>query len=310
LLKTLTYRTQLNDTDLLATTYYLLLQDRIEEAQVAFSRVNPELVPTKIQYDYCAAYMALFEENPIKARSIAAKYLGHPVDRWRNSFTAVINHIDEATGKGPRVADPDDKGQNQGNLAATEPAFEAAVKGRNVDLSWQNLDAVTISYIPMDVELLFSRTPFASATGGQFAFTKPATSQVVKLPAGKDKVAIPLPDDLQKKNMLVEVTAAGKTRVATYFATDMDVKFTENYGSLKVADTVNGTPLAKVYIKVYAKLADGSVKFHKDGYTDLRGRFDYASVNTPERQAIQRFSVLILSDERGAVIREAAPPQQ
>jgi len=47
------------------------LQDRIEEAQVAFSRVNPELVPTKIQYDYCAAYMALFEENPIKARSIA-----------------------------------------------------------------------------------------------------------------------------------------------------------------------------------------------------------------------------------------------
>ncbi|HEY3788602.1 MAG TPA: hypothetical protein VGL71_07095, partial [Urbifossiella sp.] len=86
--------------------------------------------------------------------------------------------------------------------------------------------------------------------------------------------------------------------------------FTENFGSLKVADTVNGKPLTKVYIKVYAKLADGSVKFHKDGYTDLRGRFDYASVNTPERQAIQRFAVLILSDDHGAVIREAAPPQQ
>jgi hypothetical protein len=98
--------------------------------------------------------------------------------------------------------------------------------------------------------------------------------------------------------------------VATYFATDMDVKFTENYGALKVADSVNGSPLSKVYVKVYVKLADGSVKFHKDGYTDLRGRFDYASVNTPERQAIQRFSVLILSDEKGAVIREAAPPQQ
>jgi hypothetical protein len=290
--------------------YYLLLQDRIEEAQAAFSRVNPDLVPTKIQYDYCAAYMALYEENPSKARSIAAKYVAHPVDRWRNVFTAVINHIDEATGKGPRVADPDDKGQNQGNLAATEPAFDAAVQGRNVNLSWQNLGAVTINYIPMDVELLFSRTPFAQQTGGQFAFTKPARSQAVQLPAGKDKVAIPLPDDLQKKNMLVEVVGAGKTRVATYFATDMDVKFTENYGSLKVADSVDGKPLGKVYVKVYAKLADGSVKFHKDGYTDLRGRFDYASVNTPERQAIQRFSVLILSDERGAVIREAAPPQQ
>ena len=123
-------------------------------------------------------------------------------------------------------------------------------------------------------------------------------------------MAIPLPDDLQKRNMLVEVKGAGKTRVATYFASDMDVKFTENYGSLKVADSVDGKPLGKVYVKVYVKLADGSVKFHKDGYTDLRGRFDYASVNTPERQAIQRFAVLILSDDRGAVIREATPPQQ
>jgi hypothetical protein len=30
----------------------------------------------------------------------------------------------------------------------------------------------------------------------------------------------------------------------------------------------------------------------------------------PERQAIQRFAVLILSDDHGAVIKEAAPPQQ
>jgi hypothetical protein len=62
--------------------------------------------------------------------------------------------------------------------------------------------------------------------------------------------------------------------------------------------------------KLYARLADGSVKFHKDGYTDVRGRFDYASVNTPERQPVERFAVLVHSDDRGAVIREAAPPQQ
>jgi hypothetical protein len=119
-----------------------------------------------------------------------------------------------------------------------------------------------------------------------------------------------VPDELLKKNMLIEVSAAGKTRVAPCFAGEMDVKFTENYGHLWVADAAAGKPLSKVYVKVYAKLADGSVKFHKDGYTDIRGRFDYASVNTPERQAIERFAVLVLSDERGAVIREAAPPQQ
>ncbi len=56
------------------------------------------------------------------------------------------------------------------------------------------------------------------------------------------------------------------------------------------------------------RLADGQVKFHKDGYTDLRGRFDYVSVSTPEPLLPERFAILILSDDRGALIREAAPP--
>jgi hypothetical protein len=300
----------LSDADLLAVVYYLLVQDRVEEAQAAFARVNPGRVETRLQYDYCAAYLAFFDDDPARARSIAAKYIAHPVDRWRNAFAAVAAHLDEAAGKGARVADAEDKGQAQGQLAATEPAIDVAVTAAGVNLTWQNVETVTVSYIPMDVELLFSRSPFASQAGRQFAFTKPASSQTLKLPAGKTKVTVPVPGELLKKNMLVEVSSAGKTRVAPYFASEMDVKLTENYGQLRITDSAGGKPLGKVYVKVYAKLADGSVKFHKDGYTDLRGRFDYASVNTPERQAVERFAVLVLSDERGAVIREAAPPQQ
>jgi hypothetical protein len=52
------------------------------------------------------------------------------------------------------------------------------------------------------------------------------------------------------------------------------------------------------------------VKFHQDGSTDVRGRFDDASVSTPERQAVERFAVPVLGDDRGVVIREATPPQQ
>ena len=57
-----------------------------------------------------------------------------------------------------------------------------------------------------------------------------------------------------------------------------------------VTDTAAGKALGKVY----ARLANGQVKFHKDGCLDLRGRFEYVSVNTPERTAIERFSVLVL----------------
>jgi hypothetical protein len=42
----------------------------------------------------------------------------------------------------------------------------------------------------------------------------------------------------------------------------------------------------------------------------LRGRFDYASVSTPEKSPPEKYSLLILSDEFGAVIREVNPPQQ
>ena len=55
---------------------------------------------------------------------------------------------------------------------------------------------------------------------------------------------------------------------------------------------------------------DGSVQFYKDGYTDLRGRFDYTSLNTNELDSVARFALLILSDEHGAVVREADPPKR
>ena len=123
-------------------------------------------------------------------------------------------------------------------------------------------------------------------------------------------MAVPLPAELARRNVLVEVTAAGKTRSLPYFATAMDVKMQEGYGQVKVTEAGTAQALPKVYVKVYARLANGQVKFHKDGYTDLRGRFDYASVSTPQQQPVERFAVLVLSEDRGAVIREAAPPQQ
>ena len=48
----------------------------------------------------------------------------------------------------------------------------------------------------------------------------------------------------------------------------------------------------------------GEVKFFKDGYTDLRGRFDYARLNTNELEDAEKIAVLIMSDTLGAVVRE------
>jgi hypothetical protein len=52
------------------------------------------------------------------------------------------------------------------------------------------------------------------------------------------------------------------------------------------------------------------VRFFKDGYTDLRGRFDYSSLSTSDLDTVDRFALLVLSDDHGAVIQEAAPPKR
>ncbi|MCY2986373.1 MAG: hypothetical protein NTY19_00645 [Planctomycetota bacterium] len=52
--------------------------------------------------------------------------------------------------------------------------------------------------------------------------------------------------------------------------------------------------LAKVYVKVYAQMQDGAVKFYRDGYTDLRGRFDYTALSTNELDFVKNSSLLVL----------------
>ena len=80
-------------------------------------------------------------------------------------------------------------------------------------------------------------------------------------------------------------------------------------GLLTVRHDKSGKPLSKVYVKVYAKTKDG-VKFFKDGYTDLRGKFDYASVSTSDLGQVERLSILVMSQKHGATVLEASVPQR
>lgn len=308
-LKTLSYQARLTDTDALAATYYLLLQDRVDEALTYFSQIDPGKIATRMQYDYCRAYLDFYTQEYPRARTIALKYASHPVDRWKNTFAAILSQLDEAEGKGARVNDPESKEQKQALLAASEASFDFTIDGRNINLNWQNLDAVRVNYYLMDVELLFSRNPFVQQSGNQFAFIKPNASVMRELPKGQTKTSFELPREFSTKNVLVEITAGAKTLALPYYANAMSIQMIETYGQVKVVDAETLKPLSRVYVKVYARTGQG-VKFHKDGYTDARGRFDYATVSTPEKAPMEKFSILILSEEKGAVIREANPPQQ
>ena len=98
--------------------------------------------------------------------------------------------------------------------------------------------------------------------------------------------------------------------IVSNYANDLATQVIANYGQLRVSHAKTGRVVPKAYVKVYARMRDGRVKFYKDGYTDLRGRFDYGALSTNELDNTDRFSILIMSDEHGAVVKEAARPKE
>ncbi|MFT5735004.1 MAG: hypothetical protein ACI8WY_003690, partial [Planctomycetota bacterium] len=290
--------------------YYLLLQDRITEALGMFATIDAKDLRTSVQYDYMTAYMAFYRADVAAARQVAQGYVDYPVDLWRSRFLNVLAQADEIEGKngnglGP---DPDDRDESQGALAGAEPMLAIDVDGGQVLVSVESIDELEIRYHRMDVEFLFSNSPFVRGDQGAFGVIRPTRVDRVAVRDGQSTLAIDLPDELRTANVVVEVRGGGVSRQATYFAGDLAVQGIERYGQIRVRSGTGGAALPRAYVKVYAMLEDGETRFHKDGYTDLRGRFDYVSLSGVSGAAVQRYALLVMHEEAGASMLELAPP--
>lgn len=295
--------------DRLAAVVYLLIQDRVEEAREQFAKVRAEGVSTPLQYDYTAAILALRSGDVARARELARGRVGFPVDRWRQRFELLLAHLDEAEGKGDAaVLDPLDREQQQGRLAAAAPALELRIEGSDVVLEHKNLAAVTLALHEMDLEVLFSRNPFAGSFAGQFGSVRPNRTIPVELDRAGGTTRVPLPADVARRNLLVTASGGGITRSQAAYSTGLAVRVVESYGQVLVTRSADGKPVPQAYVKVYARMDDGRVAFYKDGFTDVRGRFDYASLSTADAVAARRFSILVTSADEGSAVREADPP--
>jgi hypothetical protein len=105
----------------------------------------------------------------------------------------------------------------------------------------------------------------------------------------------------------------------------------EGTGRLVVRSSITRFPLPEVYVKVYSKNASSSNNFVKDGFTgkmyilyyefiyvffvcfsltDLRGVFDYASVNKEKKTWVDRYALLILSSDHGSYVTDVKAPAE
>jgi hypothetical protein len=296
------------DRDRARAAHYLFTQDRLDDALALVARLDPVRAGGKLQLDYLHAYAACARGDLAAARAVAAPWADHPVDRWRQRFAALIAMLDEAEGKtAPGLVDPDSRDQRMAQLAAAQPAFELAVDRDGVLVDHRNLRALDLRFHRMELELLFSRQPFVQSDTTRFSFIDPGTT--IHLPLSSDgRTRVPWPDGLSTGSVVVEAVAAGARKAVAHYAHDLLVTVAHQYGQVRVARASDHAILPATYVKVFGRQRGGAVAFYKDGYTDLRGRFDYATLSTDDLTRVERFAILVVSDTAGALVIEAAPP--
>lgn len=313
----LAWRATLTKSDLLIACYYMLLQDRVDEAIKFFERaqaakLEPEACPgtTALQVDYLAAYLDFFNEKPTVARDICAKHIAHPILRWRRMFQEIKNQLEEYdTGVRPEdMVDPDDRNARMGKAAHHDPSLDVETVPGKIVLSHHSIKSATLSFYKMDIELLFSAADYKPNELGKFAYVKPNLSFTVQLDAKDSETAVEVPAALNNCNVMIEVSAGALSKVVPYFSHSLLVKVAQSFGQIQVHDRNTGRPLSRVYVKVFSRNKDDSNIFYKDGYTDIRGGFDYASLSTDELGNVKEFSILVMSPQNGTRILQASPP--
>ncbi|MGN6546639.1 MAG: hypothetical protein ACTHK7_16410, partial [Aureliella sp.] len=177
MLDELAHGPKIDDDRRMELCYYLLLQNRIEEALDWFDEVDVDNLVTRLQYDYFDAYLDFFRGKYDRASAIAERYAAYPVPRWRELFAQVtdqvrqrdallsgqeltsVTSLESSVEREERLL-TDRREAQQTRQAAESPALDLAVADGVASVQFRNLDSVRVNYYLMDIELLFSRNPF------------------------------------------------------------------------------------------------------------------------------------------------------
>ena len=295
---------------------YMLLQDRVDDCLALYAHIDRSAVSDglQIQYDYLTAYLDLYSDYPkfTKARQICAEYLTYPVFSWRNRFIDLLNQISEFDGETElleKQTDETDADKNQ-REAKKEEYIAGELAGKTLKITSKNIKSVAVKFYKVDLEIMFSQDPFLSVDKNDYSYVTPnhTEQKELELTTEYSTDIIPIPESLVSSNLIIQVSSGALSENLTYFPTTMKVFIVKNYGQIKVTAEGSEKPLSNVYIKCFSKKSSGTVAFYKDGYTDLRGTFEYTSVHSSDFDDVDKFSILVFSDKHGALIKQTKPP--
>ena len=157
-------------------TYYLIIQDRINEALNNFNRIKKEEIDDnnksyKIQYDYTYAYLDFtfgYPEFKI-AKSICNNYKDFPLLHWKEKFEDVEEELLEYENKENKenncnmpmdiVEEEKDKKSIIKELKEKEAKLSLNIENKEgkITLLHSSIKEINIKLYFIDLEMLFSR---------------------------------------------------------------------------------------------------------------------------------------------------------
>ncbi len=110
-------------------------------------------------------------------------------------------------------------------------------QAKSILIDYINVGKVKVNYYLIDLEILYSKTPFISSDAQDFSFVQPFLSEEMALDSNQTTFKFPISSDLASRNLVIEISAIesnGLRQMKTYFSATLKVRVIENFGELKV----------------------------------------------------------------------------
>ena len=205
---------------------------------------------------------------------------------------------------------------------------------KTIDISFRNLSSCTFNFYIVDLELLFSQSPFESNDKNKLSnligLIYPNEILKVQLPKESstppDKKFKPAPDDYNIHhyielpanyrgiNTIIECCGGNDNNtksVKPLYDNSFLIQFdkTGKLGQCRIVynnkkDKENfKKPIKASYIKVYSKNKyNDKNEFFKDGYSDIRGRFNYKKLSTNQLSQSSKLSMFVQTPDQGSTV--------
>ena len=221
--------------DKMRLTYYLLIQDRFKEALSIYKKINPEtdipkLGSLRIQYDYLSAYLDFFIGFPNfnTARAIVEKYLKHPSVTWRLLFLDISTQLKEYDMKKIEAKEAQ-KEETKDTVEEKKEEKEMSQMNAKIDkdeivLSYTSIKDVEIRYYLIDMESLFSLTPFLTENTEHFSYVNPSFKEVLPLDSKLKEMRLKINKNFIGKNTVISIIGENIEKLLTYYSTKLKVK--------------------------------------------------------------------------------------